>query len=88
MTSTSTRTNDPRWGNRYITGTSSTAGTSDTYTPLVSVDPRELEQLRREAMAGMHVAYEMQERMKTLERKFDKAIEILLARGINITEMI
>ena len=36
----------------------------------------------------MHVAIQMQQKMNTLEAKFDKAIEILLARGINITELI
>lgn len=75
------------WGDPMYVNTTA-GGTSDVRPHLVSVDARELDQYRREASASMHVAIQMQQKMNTLEAKFDKAIEILLARGINITEMI
>lgn len=75
------------WGDPMYVNTTA-GGTCDVRPHLVSVDTRELDQYRREASAGMHIAIQMQEKMEKLEKKFDKAIEILLARGINITELI
>jgi hypothetical protein len=76
------------WGDRAYVDSTSVGTATDMRPHLVSVDARELDQYRREASASMHVAVNMQERMERLEKKFDKAIEILLARGINITELI
>ena len=71
----------------WVSGT--TAGsTADTRPIIVTVDVKELEQYRKEASASMHVAMQIQQKMDILEAKFNKAIEILTSRGINITELI
>lgn len=87
MVTTSVRTpataawGDPMWN-------TTTGGTSVETRHMVAIDVRELQEIRGIAASAQQVAVGLQTKMNILETKFNKAIEILTSRGINITEMI
>jgi hypothetical protein len=66
--------------------TNSTADDNISYS--ITVNSRELSQIKVTVESCQFIAADVQYKFEILEKKFNKAIEILTSRGINITEMI
>lgn len=68
--------------------TSSTCGSAADRHAMVAIDSRELAMFRTVVQNAEVSVQRVNEKLIALEAKFDKAIEILTSRGINITELI
>jgi ribosome biogenesis SPOUT family RNA methylase Rps3 len=65
-----------------------TTGTAEDIDIYTTANSRELAETRMSVEEALRETRVIQTRMNILENKFNKAIEILTSRGINITEMI